>query len=389
MEPPLDRLSQNQGSMGKIPVASAQPLRIALVAPPFLPVPPPRYGGTERIVGELAQGLHRRGHDVTVFASGDSTAPGRLIPVVPRSTWASASRQDTTTLMRSIVDQVEERADQFDLISSHIEWFGFGPARRSPVPFVTTLHGRIDIGPTAVELAQYRDIPLVAISDKQRSFWPDQNWLATIHHGLNFEGIPRGNGSGGYLLFVGRLTPEKGVDAAVELARRTRLPLLVAAKAMDAHEIQHYHDVVEPAERDGTVIFLGEVGPPARDRLFGDALATVMLGDWPEPFGLVAVESLATGTPLVARRAGALPEIVRDGVDGFIVDTVEEAAAVLPDLARLDRAAIREGTLRRFSAARMIDDYERLFREVARPQTPPERKPRPSEEEEQTSLVVP
>jgi len=364
-------------------------MSIALVAPPFLPVPPPRYGGTERIVGVLAHGLHQRGHDVTLFAAGDSTAPGHLVPVVARSTWADGKSQDTTTLMRRIVQLVDEKSAEFDVISSHIEWFGFDLARRSQTPVLTTLHGRIDIGPTAVELPLYPEIPLVAISDRQRSFWPNQNWLATIHHGLPFNDIPSGTGSGGYLLFVGRLTQEKGVDAAVELARRTGLPLLIAAKAIDAHELQHYRDVVEPAERDGIATFLGEVGPPARDRLLGDAVATVMLGEWPEPFGLVAVESLATGTPLIARRAGALPEIVRDGVDGYVIDTMDEAVAAVARLGELNRAAIRESTRIRFSAHRMIDSYEQLFADITRAGAHNLTRHGRSTEGEETPLVVP
>src|SRR5262245_26411580 len=201
--------------MRKSSVTSATPLRIALVAPPFLPVPPPRYGGTERVVGVLAEGLHRRGHDVTVFASGDSTTPGRLVPVVPQSTWANGRSPEADEMIRRIVAQVEDQATDFDVISSHVEWWGFPFAQRSTVPVVTTLHGRIDIGRTAEELPKYPDVPLVAISERQRSFAPNQNWVGTIHHGLPFEDTPAGNGSGGYLLFVGRLTPEKGADAAI------------------------------------------------------------------------------------------------------------------------------------------------------------------------------
>jgi glycosyltransferase involved in cell wall biosynthesis len=340
-------------------------LRIAFVAPPFLPVPPPRYGGTERIVGVLANGLHQRGHHVTVFAAGDSTVEGQLVPVVPESVWTSGKHEDTATLMAGITEGVARRADDFDVISSHIEWYGFDLARKSQTPVVTTLHGRIDVGPTAEQIGGYPDIRLVAISDRQRSFWPEQNWVATIYHGLPLEDMPVGTGSGGYLLFVGRITPEKGLDYAVELAERASLHLMVAAKAIDPRELATYKQFVEPAERAGVATFLGEVGPPARDRLFGDALATVMLGEWPEPFGLVAVESLATGTPLIARRIGALPEIVRQGIDGFVVDTVDQALEALSELPGLDRAEIRSSALSRFSADRMIDEYEQLFLDVA------------------------
>lgn len=337
-----------------------------MVAPPFLAVPPPRYGGTERIVGVLAEGLQRRGHDVTVFAAGDSRVKATLVPVVPESLWKHGVQADASPHMQRIVDQVARYDAHFDVIHSHLEWYAFEFARRSLTPVVSTLHGRIDIGPTAEVIGAFPDIPLIAISAKQRSYWPDLNWLATIHHGLPFDDTVLGTGAGGYLLFVGRLTPEKGLDLAVELARRTGIPLMVVGKAIDAHEIDTYRTVVEPAVRAGIATFLGEVGPPARDELFADALATVMLGDWPEPFGLVAVESLATGTPLIARRAGALPEIVRHGVDGFILDDVDGAVEAVAGLRGLDRARIRGEALRRFSAERMVDEYEAVFQRLAR-----------------------
>lgn len=357
-------MDKERGSRSGYPLGGHrhdETLSIAMVAPPFLAVPPPRYGGTERIVGVLAEGLQERGHDVTVFAAGDSRVKAMLVPVVPQSLWKDGSQAGPAPHMQRVVDQVERHDAHFDVIHSHLEWHGFDFARRSPMPVVSTLHGRIDIGPTAEMMASFPDIRLIAISDKQRSYWPDHNWLATIHHGLPFDDTVLGTGEGGYLLFVGRLTPEKGLDHAVELARRTGLPLLVAGKAIAAHEIETYRTVVEPAVQAGIATFLGEVGPPARDELLADAVATVMLGEWPEPFGLVAVESLATGTPLIARRAGALPEIVREGVDGFIVDDVDAAVAAVAQLRGLDRSRVRTDALSRFSAERMVDQYEEVF----------------------------
>lgn len=362
-------MENERGSLPGDPLGARpqdETLSIAMIAPPFLAVPPPRYGGTERIVGVLAEGLQRRGHGVTVFAAGDSRVKATLVPVVPESLWKHGVQTDASPHMQRIVDQVARYDAHFDVIHSHLEWYAFEFARRSSTPVVSTLHGRIDIGPTAEVIGAFPDIPLIAISAKQRSFWPDLNWLATIRHGLPFDDTVLGTGAGGYLLFVGRITPEKGLDLAVELARRTRIPLMVVGKAIDAHEIETYRTIVKPAERAGIATFLGEVGPPARDELFADALATVMLGDWPEPFGLVAVESLATGTPLIARRAGALPEIVRNGVDGFIVDDVDGAVKAVAELRGLDRARIRAGALRRFSAERMVDEYEAVFLRLAR-----------------------
>lgn len=313
----------------------------------------------------LAEGFHARGHDVTVFASGDSQVSGHLVPLVPKALWNDGIPSQVDAVMARIVEHVEHYGSDFDLIHSHIEWFGFEWASQSRTPVVSTLHGRIDIGPTARLLPQYPEIPLIAISERQRAFWPDQNWLAAIHHGLPFEGVRLGGGSGGYLVFVGRITPEKGVDAAIEVARAAGYRLFVAAKAIDDKELATYHRDVKPHEDSGLVNFLGEVGPPARDKLLGEATATLMMGSWPEPFGLVAVESMAAGTPVIARRTGALPEIVRDGIDGFLVDSVDEAVSVIPRLAELDRSRIRTDALNRFSAERMIDDYERLFLEFA------------------------
>ena len=342
------------------------PLRIALVAPPFLPIPPERYGGTERVIGVLADHLDRRGHDVTLFAAGDSTAPGRLVPTVPQSVWASGGwARDAAPLMDEVLGMVADRESEFDVIHSHVEWYGFDLARASRVPVVTTLHGRIDIGPTADRLPDFPDIPLVAISDRQRTFWPDSNWVATIHHGVAVDSAPAGEGRGGYLLFVGRLTTEKGISESIEVARRAGMPLTIAAKANEPHEIELYEQIVAPAERAGHVKFVGEVGPEVRDRLFGDAFATLMLGTWPEPFGLVTTESLVTGTPLIVRRAGALPEIVREGIDGFVVDDMDGAVDAVARLATLDRGRIREDTLVRFSPEGMIDRYEDVYYRLA------------------------
>lgn len=343
-----------------------QPLRIALLAPPFVPVPPPRYGGTERIVGVLAHGLHARGHRVTLFAAGDSNVECELVPVVPRALWTSPEWEDPAPHLRRIIAEAERRRGQFDVIHSHLDGHGFEFARRSTTPVVSTLHGRIDVGLTAELLPEYRDVPLVAISANQRSWAPDQNWLATIHHGLPFAGLSAGRGRGGYLLFIGRLAPEKGVAEAIELARRGGIQLVIAAKAIAEYELNVYRTVVEPAEREGMVRFLGEIDAAARDELYGDALATVMLGSWPEPFGLVAIESLAAGTPLIARRTGALPEIVQPGIDGFIVDGVDDALGAIEKVGQLDRERIRVSALARFSADRMVEEYEAVFRQLLR-----------------------
>ena len=341
-------------------------LRIALLAAPMVPVPPVAYGGTERVVAALADELTRRGHDVTVYASGDSTVAGRLVPVTPRALWPAGYRGDVSAHILRAVSRCWSEAERFDIVHSHVEGYGFPFARHAPVPVVSTLHGRLDIAGMPELLDEYPDIRLVAISRSQRRWAPDANWVGIVPNGLPFEAMPSSIQAGEYLLLVGRVSNEKGVTEAIELARRVRLPLRMAAKVHDPGERQLYEEVVGPAVAAGVVEFLGELPPSARDPLYASALATLMLGGWPEPFGLVAIESLAAGTPVIARRAGALPEIVEHGIDGYLVDDVTEAEHAVRLLPRLDRARIRRRAVERFSAARMADRYEAVYRDVLR-----------------------
>src|SRR5919112_1843538 len=341
-------------------------LRIALVSPPMLPVPPPTYAGTERVVSALGEELVVRGHDVTLFAPGDSKFSGRLVPSPAQSLWSREYRDDVSSYINTTLARVWARHDEFDIIHSHVEALGFLFARHCPTPVVTTLHGRLDVAGIPELLEEFSDIPLVAISESQRRWGTDANWVATIHHGLPLEDMPFRDTPGDYLAFVGRVTPEKGIDATIQLARDLRLPLRMAAKVYDEHEQVHFAEVVQPAIDDGIVEFLGEVGPLERDPLYAGALATLMLGAWPEPFGLVAIESLATGTPVIARRAGALTETIEHGVDGFLVDDLSEAKLAVDRVRDLDRTAIRERALERFSPMRMAEEYEEVYARLAR-----------------------
>jgi glycosyltransferase involved in cell wall biosynthesis len=339
-------------------------MKIAIVAPPLLPVPPVRYGGVERIVGVLADGLLSRGHDVTLFAPGDSTFSGRVVATVPSGLWNEGFHPDPEPYYRYTTDLVLERASEFDLIHSHLDQHGFELAEKAPVPVISTIHGRTDVDPMTRALRDHAQVPIVAISESQRAFVPEAKWIATIHHGLDFSGVAAGPGEGGYLVFVGRLSRDKGVAEVVELARRAKRPLRVAAKALDPHEREIFDTIIAPAIDEGVVEFLGEVDERERDKLVGNALATVMLSKWPEPFGLVAIESLATGTPVIASRSGALPELIADGIDGFVVDDSAAGAAVVDRVGQLDRARIRQRAIERFSAARMLEGYERVFAAV-------------------------
>jgi glycosyltransferase involved in cell wall biosynthesis len=337
-------------------------LRIAIVAPPMLPVPPPTYAGTERVVAALVEELVNRGHDVTLYAPGDSDTRAKLVGVPERSLWSTGYEGDVSSFISVVMARAWADAGDFDIIHAHVETYGFLFARHCPAPVITTLHGRLDTLGTPFLMAEFTDIPLVAISESQRRWFPDQNWTATIHHGLPLRAEPFRSEPGTYLAFVGRITPEKGVADCIDLARRSRLPLRIAAKVYDEHEKEHFEQVVQPAIDEGVVEFLGELGQPERDALYAGALATLMLGAWPEPFGLVAIESMATGTPVIARRAGALTETIDHGVDGFLVDDLDEAGLALSRVPELDRHAVRTRVVERFSPQRMADDYEAAYR---------------------------
>ena len=344
--------------------ASNIPLRIALLSPPMVPVPPERYAGTERVVAALADGLHRRGHHVTLFAPADSRVDCALVPTVPRSLWSLGYGDDPSAYINVTLAKAWAMADQFDIIHSHLDGLGLPFARWCPTPVVSTLHGRLDgLGVPAL-LDEFREVPLVAISDSQRRWSSEANWTRTIHHGLDFGATPFEPEPGDYLAFVGRVSHEKGVGDAIDLARSTGLRLLMAAKVFEDGEHELFDSLVAPAISEGVVEFLGEVGPRERDALFSGALATVMLGPWPEPFGLVAIELMATGTPVIARRAGALPEIIEHNRTGFLVDDLAEARLAVERAGSLDRQLIRDGTRRRFSAERMVDEYEQVYQNL-------------------------
>jgi glycosyltransferase involved in cell wall biosynthesis len=349
----------------------------------MLPVPPPTYAGTERVVAALGDALLELGHDVTLYAPGDSEFKGTLIPTIEQSLWSRDYRGDISSFVSVALAKVWADAAKYDIIHSHVETLGFLFARHCETPVVSTLHGRLDQSGAPELIEEFSDIPLIAISDSQRRFSPDANWVATIHHGLPLEQMPFSERTGDYLAFVGRITPEKGIADLIELARRTKLPLKIAAKVYDLHEQEHFAEVVEPAlaDKDLDIEFLGELGERERDPVFAGALATIMLGAWPEPFGLVAIESMATGTPVIARRAGGLTETIEHGVNGFLVDDLTEAELAVQQVAGLDRRQIREAAIERFSPERMAREYEEVYRELLdRPAgTAPRRQPRRDE----------
>ena len=339
-------------------------LRIAQVAPPFERVPPLAYGGTERIVHGLVTELDRRGYEVTTFASGDSVVPGRHIETVPRALRPEGYTGDSLPYMQLTMQLLLARVDEFDLIHSHMEWISLLLARISPIPVISTFHGRLDL-PWADDLLADPPGGLVAISKNQASAHPDVPWAGIVYNGLRLVEAPFGRDRTDALCFVGRVAEEKGIVEAMEVAKAVGRPLRIAAKIGPVGpEYDYNENVFQPAlaAAGKDVEFLGELSQSDRDTLLAESYACLMPGSWPEPFGLVAIEALACGTPIIARRAGALPEIIRDGIDGFFGDDVTAMAFKVDRVVDLDREAIRESVIDRFSIERMTDGYEAIYR---------------------------
>ncbi len=339
-----------------------QPLRIAQAAPPSERVPPEAYGGTERVVFELVSELVRRGHEVTTFAAGDSALPGTLVPTVPRALRPLGHGGDIGGYMIATMLQVLDRGSEFDIIHSHLEWYSLALRRASRVPVVATFHGRLDL-PWSRDVFADRPDGMVAISESQASVHPDVPWTI-VHNGLTLDASPFERRRTDALVFVGRVTPEKGIVEAIEIAERAGRPLKIAAKVGPTPKEQDFNEqVFQPALKaaGSRVEFLGELSGADRDALFAESHAVLMPGSWPEPFGLVAIEALACGTPVVARRVGGLDEIIREGIDGFFGDDVTEMSFLVEAVADLDREAIRTSVVDRFSATRMADGYEAVY----------------------------
>ena len=333
------------------------------MAPPFETVPPRAYGGTERVVHGLVTELVARGHDVTTFASGDSNVPGRHVPTVERALRPLGYGDDPLPYVHLTASEMVRRAGSFDIIHSHLEWASLLLAEVCPVPVVTTFHGRVDV-PWATAMLADPPSGLVAISRNQASNHPHVPWASVVHNGLDFRSAPFSQRRGDGLAFVGRIHPAKGVTDAIDVALAAGRTLRIAAKVGPTPEERDYDtQVFRPAlaKAGSTVEFLGELTEQDRDRLRVESDAVLMPGAWPEPFGLVAIEALACGTPVIARRCGALPEIVRDGVDGFFGDDAAAMAFHVGRVGALDRSGIRQAAIERFSVARMVDRYLAVY----------------------------
>jgi len=338
-------------------------MRIAQVAPLYESVPPKYYGGTERVVSYLTEELVRQGHEVTLFASGDSETAARLVPATPRSLRLDKACIDQLAHHVLLLGQVTDRANEFDVIHYHIDYMHFPLSRSRPHPHITTLHGRLDIPDLAPLYDEFHDMPVVSISDSQRQPLPQANWQATVHHGLPENLLRFRPERGKYLAFIGRFSPEKRADRAIEIARRTKLPLKLAAK-VDAVDKAYFDAEIKPMLDDPLIEYVGEIGEDAKDEFLGNAYALLFPIDWPEPFGLVMIEAMACGTPVIAYRQGSVDEVMEDGRSGFVVSTLEEAVQAVHRVADLDRAECRRVFERRFTAAQMASDYLRVYERV-------------------------
>jgi glycosyltransferase involved in cell wall biosynthesis len=352
-------------------------MRIAQIAPLNEAVPPQLYGGTERIVSYLTEELVRQGHDVTLFASGDSRTAAELVPCCEVALRLDPSVRDPIPYHLLMMETVRQRAKEFDVLHFHVDLFQCSMLRASAHRSVTTLHGRLDLPDLVPFYRVFGEIPLVSISNDQRSPMPPVNWAGTVYHGLPRDLLRfHPNGSRGYLAFLGRISPEKRPDLAIEIAARAGLPLKIAAKIDRVDEV-YWRTTIKPLiDASSHVEFVGEIDEAGKGEFLGGARALLFPIDWPEPFGLVTIEAMACGTPVIAMGNGSMPEVIDDGVSGFIVHTVDAAVEAVGRLDTLSRAEIRECFERRFTAERMARDYVEIYSRLAKPGKRPI--PRPS-----------
>lgn len=344
-------------------------MRIAQVSPLAEAVPPKLYGGTERIVAFLTDELVAQGHDVTLFASGDSVTKARLEPGWPRSLRLDGSLRDFLAPHMLMMELIARRADEFDIVHLHVDYLGYSALQRTGVPFLATLHGRLDLPELQPLYRVFDDVPVVSISDSQREPLPHANYVRTIHHGLPERLLLPAFGAGGYLAFLGRISPEKAPDAAIRIAAKAGMKLKIAAK-VDNVDREYFTQQIEPLLDQPHVEFLGEIGDADKAEFLGNAAALLFPIAWREPFGLAMIEAMACGTPVIALRNGSVPEVLEDGITGFIIENEDEAAAAAQRLHQLDRARIRHVFEQRFTARRMAEDYLALYRELIAQKNP-------------------
>jgi glycosyltransferase involved in cell wall biosynthesis len=355
-------------------------MKIAQIAPLMESVPPRLYGGTERIVSYLTDELVRLGHEVTLFASADSVTAAKLVSCASMALRLDSNVRDPIPCYMLMLDRVHQLAEEFDILHFHIDQFHFPLFRRMADRTVTTLHGRQDLPDLKALYLGFSEMPLVSISNNQRRPVANANFVATVHHGIptNLH-KPTYDPRGGYVAFLGRISPEKRPDRAIRIARTLGIPLKIAAK-VDKVDEAYFREEIAPLLSEPGVEFIGEINERSKTEFLGEAQALLFPIDWPEPFGLVMIEAMACGTPVLAFRRGSASEIIDQGVTGALVDTMDEAARMLPQVLALDRHAVRQRFEQRFSSARMAADYVALYRSLLK---------RPSISERATTVPLP
>ena len=335
-------------------------MRIAQIAPLYESVPPKYYGGTERVVSYLTEELVNQGHEVTLFASGDSITKAKLFAVCRRSLRLDKHCKDQLAHHILMLEQVFQHANDFDMIQFHVDSLHFSLSRHHPIDHLTTLHGRLDIPDLIPLYREFKDLPLVSISNAQREPIPWVNWQATIYHGLPDNLYRFRSEKGKYFAFLGRISPEKRVDRAIEIAKHVGIPLKIAAK-VDRVDLDYFESVVEPLLRDPLIEFVGEIGDGEKNEFLGNAYALLFPIDWPEPFGLVMIEAMACGTPIIAYNHGSVPEVIEEGHTGFIVKDLKDAIEAAKRISDLSRKRCREVFEMRFTAQKMANHYLQVY----------------------------
>ncbi len=339
-------------------------MRIAQIAPLFEAVPPKLYGGTERVVSWLTEELVAMGHDVTLFASGDSVTTAKLEAPWPRALRLDPSVLDWVATFNVMLEHVYRRKDDFDVLHFHIDYFPNLAFSRQKVPFLTTLHGRLDLPELAVVYGLFPHVNLVSISNNQRTPVPNLSWAATVHHGMPAALLTPQPVKQEYFAFLGRISPEKGIERAIAIAAACGVKLKIAAK-VDRADAEYYRTQIAPLiEGNPAVEFIGEINDSQKSAFLSGAKALIFAIDWPEPFGLVMIEAMACGCPVVAMRRGSVPEVMDDGISGFVVDSVEEAIAACKRIDTLDRGRVRAQFERRWTSRRLAQDYLRLYETI-------------------------
>ena len=344
-------------------------MRIAQVAPLTEAVPPKLYGGTERVVHWLTEELVALGHDVTLFASGDSCTSAKLEAMWPRSLRLDGSIRDPNALHMMMLERVRQRASDFDFLHFHLDYYPFSLFARQQTPFVTTLHGRLDLPEHQPVFDVFRAAPVVSISNAQRRPLPQARWVRTVHHGLPAHLLQPVAAKPEYLAFLGRIAPEKGIDRAIAIARHCGIKLRIAAK-VDRVDREYFEQQIAPLIDGGEVEYIGEIDDRRKSGFLSGAIALLVPIDWPEPFGLVMIEAMACGTPVIAFNRGSVPEVIDDGLTGFIVEDEPGAIGAVDRLAGLSRGRIRERFEERFTARRMAQDYLAVYRSLIESSTP-------------------